>query len=153
MVKMHRVIIALALITGGCMLAPLGVQFTADFNGIPFKAVTGSWEENDAAGSIFAADVKLNTFIMLIPGAIEEKEYSFEPAGMDSFSTTAMYLDISEGKTYMSQSGKITITAKADRLAGEFELTMVGIDEEGGEILLEVTNGTFDLPKAPFPEM
>lgn len=153
MVKMFRVIIALAVITGGCMLAPPGVQFTADLNGIPFKAVTGSWEENDAAGSIFAADVKLNTFIILIPGVIEEKEYSFEPAGLDSFSTTAMYLDISEGKTYISQSGTINITSKADKLAGVFELTMVGIDDEGGEILMEVTNGTFDLPRAPLPEM
>ena len=149
MVKISRIIIALILITGGCMLAPLGVQFTADLDGIPFKAVTGSWEENDAAGSIFAADFKLNTFIILIPGVIEEKEYSFEPAGLDSFSTTAMYLDISEGKTYVSQSGTLTITAKSDRLAGEFKLTMVGFDDEGGEILLEVTNGTFDLPNVP----
>ena len=153
MVKMSRIIIALAVITGGCMLSPLGVQFTADVNGIPFKAVTGSWEENDAAGSIFAADVKLNSFIILIPGVIEEKEYSFEPASQDLFSTSAVYLDISEGKTYMSQSGTITITAKSDRLAGEFELTMVGIDDEGGEILLDVTRGTFDLPKIPAPEM
>ena len=81
MVKISRIIIALAVITGGCMLAPQGVQFTADLDGVPFKAFTGSWEENDAAGSIFAADLKLNTFMILIPGVIEEKEYSFEPAG------------------------------------------------------------------------
>ena len=153
MIKMFRVIIELAVIAGGCMLAPQDAQFTADLNGIQFKAVTGSWEENDAASSLFAADVKLITFIILIPGVLEEKEYSLEPAGLDSFSTTAMYLDISEGKTYVSKSGTINITAKADRLAGEFQLTMVGIDDEGGEILLEVTNGRFDLPKDPLPEM
>ena len=153
MVRMFRIIIALAVITGGCMLAPLGVQFTADLNGVPFKAITGSWEENASAGSIFAADVNLNTFMILIPGVIEEKEYSFEPAGENLFSTTAMYLDISEGKTYMSQSGTLTITAKSDRLAGEFEMTMVGIDAEGGELSLEVINGLFDLPNSPLPEM
>ena len=153
MVKISRIIIALAVITCGCMLAPQGVQFTADLDGVPFKAITGSWEENDAAGSIFAADLNLNTFMILIPGVIEEKEYSFEPAGLDSLSTTAMYLNFSEGKTYMSQSGKLTITAKSDRLAGEFELTMVGFDDEGGEISLVVTNGTFDLPNVPLPEM
>jgi hypothetical protein len=153
MVKMYRVIIALAVITGGCMLAPLGVQFTADFNGIPFKAITGSWEENVSAGIIFSSDINLNTFTILIPGIIEEKEYAFEPAGQNLFSTSAIYLDISEGKTYVSQSGTLTITAKSERLAGEFELTMAGIDDEGGEILLEVTNGEFDLPKVPEPVM
>jgi hypothetical protein len=153
MVKMTRIIIALAVITGGCMLTPHGVQFTADLDGVPFKAITGSWEENVSAGTIFAADINLNTFMILIPGVIEEKEYSFEPAGQDLFSTSAMYLDISEGKTYMSQSGTLTITAKSDRLAGEFELIMVGMDAEGEKISLEVTNGAFDLPNVPLPEM
>ena len=153
MVKMFRIIIALAVITGGCMLGPLGVQFTAEFNGSPFKAIIGSWEENVSAGMIFASDVNLNTFTILIPGVIEEKEYSFEPAGENLFSTSAIYLDISDGKQYMSQSGTLTITSKSDRLAGEFELTMVGFDDEGGEIILEVTNGTFDLPDTPEPAM
>ena len=153
MVKISRIIIALAVITCACMLAPQGVQFTADLDGVPFKAITGSWEENDSAGMIFASDIKFNIFTILIPGVIEEKEYSFEPAGQDLFSTTAMYLDISEDKTYVSQSGTLTITAKSDRLAGEFKLTMVSIDDGGGEILLEVTNGTFDLPNVPLPAM
>jgi hypothetical protein len=30
---------------------------------------------------------------------------------------------------------------------------MVGFDDEGGEISLEVTHGTFDPPNVPLPEM
>jgi hypothetical protein len=153
MAKMFRLVIALIVLASGCMLGPLGVNFTAELNGIPFKAIAGSWEENVSSGIIFATDIDFNTFTILLPGVIEEKEYSFGPAGQEMFSTSAVYLDISEGKTYMSQSGTLTITSKTDRLVGEFEMTMAGLDEGGGEITLEVTNGLFDLPSAPDPGM
>jgi hypothetical protein len=153
MIKMFRIIIVLVVIVSGCMLGPLGVQFTADLNGVRFKAIAGLWEESSSASLISATDIHFNTFVILIPGVIEEKEYSFEPAGQDLFSTSAMYSEISEGKTYVSQSGTLTITSKADRLLGEFEIIMVGSDDAGGEFVLEVTNGTFNLPSAPTFEM
>jgi len=157
MAKMFRVVIALLVLAGGCMVGPLGVKFTADLNDKPFRAITGSWGETAiegfTSGQIMALDSKLNMFIILIGGAFEEKEYSFESAGPDMFVTSASYMDMADGKTYMSQSGTLTVTSKTDRLVGEFEMTLAGLDEGGGEIILEVTNGTFDLPSAPEPAM
>ena len=156
MAKMFRVMIALLVLVSGCMLSPLGVNFTADLNGKPFKAITGSWDETEmegfTTGQIMAMDSKLNMFIIFIGGAFEEKEYSFESIGPDMFLTSASYMNMSEGTTYMSQSGTLTITSKTDRLVGEFEMTLAGLDEGRGESILEVTNGTFDLPSTPVPE-
>ncbi len=157
MAKMFRVVIALLVLVSGCMLGPQGVNFTADLNGKPFKAITGAWEETAlkgfTTGQIMVVDSKLNMFIIFIGGAFEEKEYSFESAGPDMFLTSASYMNIEDGKTYMSQSGTLTITSKTDRLVGEFEMTLAGLDEGGGESTLEVTNGVFDLPSVPDLEM
>ena len=151
--KMFKVIFTLVVLVSGCMLNPLGLLFRADIDGTTFRAINGSWNETVmqgvTSGQIFAMDVKFSSFVILVGGAIEEKEYSLGLIGPDGFSAAATYLDIGEGKTYMSQSGTLTITSKTDRLTGTFQMTMTGLDDLGGEITLEVTNGEFDLPNAP----
>ena len=41
MAKMSRVVVALLVLVSGCMVGPLGVNFTADLKGKPFKAIYG----------------------------------------------------------------------------------------------------------------
>ena len=155
--KMFRVIITLVVIVSGCAVNPLGLLFTADIDGKPFRAINGSWDETGlqdvASGTIFAMDARFNSFVILVGGAFEEKEYSLELISQDGFSAAATYIDLKNEKTYVSQSGTLTITSKTDRLTGTFQMTMIGIDDLGGESTLEVTSGEFDLPNAPGPQI
>ena len=157
MSKMFKVIITLVVIVSGCAINPLGLLFKADIDGTPFRAIMGSWNETEVqgltSGQIFAMDAKFNTFVILVGGVLEEKEYSLELIGPDGFSAAATYIDMGEEKTYVSQSGTLTITSKTDRLTGTFQMTLKGVDDIGGENILEVTNGEFDLPNSPEPEV
>ena len=156
MIKMSRLVIALLVLASGCMLGPLGVKFTADIDGIPFKATFAVWNDGSPTSSITASEVNLRELdaikgvVINVLGAFEEKTYTL---GLQDLGNYAIYTDTAQDKVYVSQSGTLTITSKTDRLVGEFEMTLAGLDEGGGESTLEVTNGVFDLPSAPDPEM
>ena len=155
MVKMLKGVIVVAfLVVSGCALNSL-FSFTADIGDTPFKAI-GSWEETDLGGiltgQIFAADIKGNVFLISVAGAFEEKTYTLGLAGPNMFEAYATYLVASEGATYMSQSGTLTVTGKTpESLQGTFAMTLNNPAAAGGENTLEVTNGEFDVTKIALP--
>jgi hypothetical protein len=156
MAKMSRVIIALVVLASGCVLNSLGIQFTADIGDTPFKAIIGSWEDTDlegvSTGQIFAVDIKGNIFNITVGGAFEERTYELGLSGPNMFDAFATYIVLSEGVTYLNQSGTLTVSSKtADRLQGTFAMTLVDLAAVGSEDSLEVTNGAFDLPRLSAP--
>jgi hypothetical protein len=139
----------LLLLTTGCSLTG-DIAFTATIDGEEFKAIVGFWDDGlvEGFGQIFTIDRNGNTFTIFIAGEFEEKTYT-----LGSFEQTAegyaIYLNTAQGLTCMSQSGTLTITSKTDRLEGTFAMTLIGITESGEEIVLDVTDGMFDLPGSP----
>ena len=157
MAKMFRLIIALVVLAGGCMVGPLGVNFTADIDGIPFKATFAIWNDGSPTSSITASEVNIQEldaikgFVINVLGAFEEKTYTL---GLQDLGNYAIYTDTSQEKVYVSQSGTLTITSKTeDGLTGTFEMILVETTPLLGGSTLEVTNGAFDLPSAPEPAM
>lgn len=155
MVKMLKGVIVVAfLVVSGCALNSL-FSFTADIGDTPFKAI-GSWQETDLAGiptgQIYAADIKGNVFIITVAGAFEEKTYTIGLSGTSMFEAYATYLVASEGVTYLSQNGTLTVTAKTpERLQGTFAMTLNNPAAAGGENTLEVTDGEFDVTNRTLP--
>ena len=146
MAKMFRVVIALLVLTGGCMVNPLGVNFTADVDGKSFQAIYALWEENPSTTQIIAVDVNLKMFTITIPGVLEEGTYMLGLVGAEA---SAMYMDLLQQSMHVSQSGSLTITSKtSEGITGTFDMVLTAIDllEEGGTV--EVVNGEFDLPSA-----
>ena len=68
------------------------------------------------------------------------------------FEAYATYLVASEGVTYLSQNGTLTVTAKTpERLQGTFAMTLNNPAAAGGENTLEVTDGEFDVTNRTLP--
>ena len=151
MVKMSRIIIVLVVITGGCMINPMGVNFTADVDGKLFQAIYATWKENPSTTQIIAVDVNLKMFTISIPGVLEEGTYMLGLVGAEA---SAMYMDLLQQSMHVSQSGSLTITSKtSEGITGTFDMVLTAIDllEEGATV--EVVNGEFDLPSASDLEM
>ena len=143
------IISLLLLLTIGCSFTG-DVTFTATIDGKEFKAVVGFWDDDlvEGFGQIFTIDRDGNTFTILIAGSIEEKTYSIGPIEQMA-ECSVLYMDAAQGIAYASQSGTLTITSKTERLAGTFEMSLVGMGETGEEVILGVTDGIFDLPGSP----
>ena len=144
-----KIILSLLLLTMGCSFAG-DVTFTAAIDGQEFKAVVGFWDDDlvEGFGQIFVMDRSGNTFTIVMAGSIQEKTYSV--GSMDQMvECSALYMDAERGIACMSQSGTLTVTSKTDRLKGTFEMALVGMTETGEEVILDVTNGIFDLPGSP----
>lgn len=156
MLSMLRgVMVGAFLLASGCALNLLGVQFTADIGDESFKAVVGWWEDTELGGiptgHIVASDSTGNLFDITVAGVFEERTYALGLSGMDRFEAFATYSVFSEGAIYLSESGTLTVTSKTpERLTGIFEMTLA---VPGSEEVLKVTNGVFDLPVAPAPEV
>ena len=151
MIKMSRICVVLLVLVSGCMLDPLGVNFTADVDGKQFQAVYATWQENPSTSQIIAVDVNLKMFTISIPGNLEEGTYVLGLVGSEA---SAIYIDILQQKLYVSQSGILDITSKtSEGITGTFDMVLMDIDLLGGESTQEVTNGVFDLPSVPDPEM
>ncbi len=156
--RIIKLIIVLAVIVCGCIISPGDLQFTADIDGSPYRAIAGWWEETIvegfSMGQIIATDINGCIFTIFVNGPFEEKTYSLGFSTPDKFEAYATYTeDLIEGTIYLSQSGTLTILSKKDgKLSGSFELTLTGSDDMESGNTLEVENGRFDLPNTPITQ-
>jgi hypothetical protein len=153
-IVLRMVLVLALLISIGCAILR-DPEFTANIDGTEFNSTFGLWteisEQGLEVGQIIATDDDGTSFSLSVTGAFEVKTYTLGMFGTDTADALVIYTDL-QGTTYGAESGTLTITSKANfRLQGNFEMTLIGITGIGEGVMLEVTNGQFDLPGLAVP--